>query len=80
MVLLLTICTPNVSTEKLCNSKRTQFLFADLVVQMMLFAKTVPEVALQLHDRLTKAGFVDIRVKTVAMKLNHTDKGGELFW
>lgn len=59
--------------------KTTNFYYHQ-VLQMMAFAKTVPEVALELHERLTKAGFVNIKVKKVTMKLNHTDKGGKLFW
>jgi hypothetical protein len=43
-------------------------------------ANVILNVAEQLNDRLAKAGFTDIKLKKQDMKLNHTDKGGELVW
>lgn len=40
----------------------------------------VPGIALQLKDRLNKAGFIYRSEKKGILKMNHTDKGGELFW
>lgn len=42
--------------------------------------KMVPEIAVQLKDRITNAGFVGQKVKIFDFNMNHTDKGGELFW
>lgn len=51
-----------------------------LVNNMMRSRQLVPEIALQLKDRITKAGLVNQKVKIFEFKMNHTDKGGELFW
>jgi hypothetical protein len=51
------------------------------VLEIGKMANVVLDVALTLDERLAKAGFTDIKLlKKQDMKLNHTDKGGELVW
>lgn len=47
---------------------------------MMKMRKLVPGIALELKDRLNKAGFVYKSERQCILNMNHTDKGGELFW
>lgn len=46
----------------------------------MLSRNMPPKVSIELQDRLTRAGFVDIELEMTPLKLNHTDKAGYLLW
>jgi hypothetical protein len=47
---------------------------------MLLSRNMVPKIAIELQDRLTRTGFVDVVLKMTPLKLNHTDKFGQLLW
>lgn len=47
----------------------------------MLIARNMPpKIAVQLKERITKAGFVHQHLDMKLLTLNHTDKAGELLW
>lgn len=48
--------------------------------QMSLAQGLPPNIANELKDRLVKAGFVDVVVKSTPIPLNHGGKAGELLW
>lgn len=47
---------------------------------MLISRNMPPKIAIELQDRLTKTGFVDVVLKMTPLKLNHTDKSGQLLW
>lgn len=47
---------------------------------MATLGNLIIDVAVQLKDRLAKAGFTNIKEITQAMRFNHTDRVGELVW
>ncbi|KAL7319725.1 hypothetical protein PS15m_002826 [Mucor circinelloides] len=55
---------------------KTQYTMSE----MMLSRNMPPKVSIELQDRLTRAGFVDIELEMTPLKLNHTDKAGYLLW
>lgn len=60
------------------------FFFSNIffyIVCEILVSKDMPtKVACQLEERLNKAGFTDFSQKMTPLKLNHTNKAGELLW
>lgn len=51
-----------------------------IVFEMSKARDIPPSIATELEDRLVKAGFENIAVKTVDIPLNHSGKVGELLW
>jgi hypothetical protein len=47
---------------------------------MASMGSLIPDVAVQLKDRLIKAGFTVVKEIVQDMRFNHTDKVGELAW
>jgi hypothetical protein len=56
------------------------FFFFLLVSDMLLARNMTPKIAVELEERINKAGYVHQCLDIKRLTLNHTDKAGELLW
>jgi hypothetical protein len=47
---------------------------------MLLARNMTPKIAVELEERINKAGYVHQCLDIKRLTLNHTDKAGELLW